>query len=151
MTRKSDLVPQDLAAILLDALRVEEVMPRPALREAILRRVAGEEARHGFTIVRDGATPWHAFVPGVSARVVFDDGRVQTWLARLEADARVPAHIHQGDEEIYVLEGTCSVEEVQFTAGDYMMARAGTAHGEMRSAAGCLLLLRTPSPSPAPA
>ena len=145
-----DPLPDDVIARLLDALAPADG-PSAALKARVMQRIVAEGSANGITTVRAGEGEWLPFIPGVAAKVLHDDGRVRTWLARLEAGARVPPHMHDGDEEILMLEGACIVEGIAMQAGDYQFSPSGSAHGEMSTAAGCMLLLRTKSPAAEPA
>lgn len=139
MTPRSP-IPEDLAALLLDGVAPQR--PPPALKSRVMARVARES---GISTVRAGAREWIAVSAGIAVKVLNDDGRVRTWLARLAPDAKIPAHFHQGDEECYLLEGKVFFGDVELNVGDYQVARAGTTHGEVHTPTGCLMLVRSPS------
>lgn len=141
-----DPLPEDVIARLLDALAPVDGVSA-ALKARVMQRIAAEESGSGITTVRAGEGEWLPFIPGVAAKVLHDDGRVRTWLARLEASARVPSHVHAGDEEVLLLEGACIAGGVPMQAGDFQFSPAGTRHGEMTTSEGCLLLLRTSYPA----
>lgn len=141
MTTRSP-IPEDLAALLLDAVAPHSPGPSPALKAKVMERVARES---GISTVRAAAQGWIAVSAGVVAKVLNDDGRIRTWLARLAPNANLPAHSHHGDEECYVLEGQVFFGDCELNAGDYQVARAGTTHGEVRTPTGCLMLVRSPS------
>lgn len=81
----------------------------------------------------------------VHVKTVNDDGRFHSWLARIDPGAVVPAHQHNGGEEILLLEGSCVVGGVPMQAGDYQFSPSGTRHEAMTTHTGCLLFLRTRS------
>lgn len=139
MTNKA-AIPDDLAALLLDGVAPQG--PPPALKARVMARVARDS---GISTVRAAAEQWTAASAGVATKVLNDDGRIRTWLARLAPNAKLPAHFHHGDEECYVLEGKVFFGEFELNAGDYQVARAGTSHGEVRTPTGCLMLVRSPS------
>ena len=141
-----DPLPEDVIARLLDALAPVDGASA-ALKARVMQRIEAEESGNGITTVRAGEGEWLPFIPGVAAKVLHDDGRVRTWLARLEAGARVPPHAHDGDEEILLLEGACIAGGVPMRQGDYQFSPSGSHHGEMTTASGCVLLLRSRSPA----
>lgn len=47
---------------------------------------------------------------------------------RLEADSRVPRHVHQGTEEVVVLGGRVRIGEVELHEGDYLYTQPGEEH-----------------------
>jgi hypothetical protein len=71
-------------------------------------------------------------------------------LLRLEPGGAVPAHEHVSMEECLVLEGEMTIAGVRFGAGDYHMAPAGVAHGELTSRSGALIFIRTGAEQPRP-
>jgi len=112
-----------------------------------MSRVAEQEASAGdagITTFRASERQWLKHCPGVDKLLLFDDGRSRSWLTRLAAGSRLPAHVHVGDEESLVLEGSCYLGDVFLTQGDYMVARTGSRHGEVYSPEGCLLFVRSP-------
>lgn len=125
-------------------------IPRDVLA-SMLERVVGR-IRVGdlhdpniVTTVRASEGEWRAILPGVCAKVLFDDGRTTTWLARMQAGSRIPAHDHDCDEEFLVLEGAMRIGDMPLGAGDYQHVRAGGHHPDCLSDAGCVVLLRSPS------
>ena len=127
-----------LAGPLPDAGRAD------ALRLRILDRVRGERPR--FLTVRAADGEWEVLAPSVAVKILEDDGRMQSFLLRLGPGARLPPHEHAASDELcVVLEGSVRLGDIEVSAGDYHVAMAGTVHGEVVSAAGALLFLRTAS------
>ena len=50
-------------------------------------------------------------------------------------------HNHPEAEECFVLEGVVNIDGLDYSAGDYTIAHAGTRHEAIRSAAGGLVYL----------
>lgn len=119
-------------------------VPPPAdLKSRLLTRIhtTGEA---GVMVHRSGSgvwhrTPWH----GVTyQRLHFDKTTgFATSLLRVEPGSRYPAHRHHGDEQSWVLEGSCRIGSVSIRAGDFAVAAAGSVHGVLESEEGCLLLI----------
>ena len=135
--------PDDLAALMLESVEPVELPEgaRDSMRNRLMGRIAAE--RGGITTVRAHDGEWRSFVPGVMGKTLHDDGRTRTWLARMAPGATVPAHVHEGVEEILILEGSCILGRETMNAGDFERAPHGSSHPEMRSASGCLLLIRS--------
>lgn len=149
----SDVLPGDvLDALLASVAPAKPRAPKLAgLKKSVMARVAEHEARQdapaddgGITTFRANQREWQAHCQGVDKMLLFDDGRSRSWLTRLGPGSRLPAHIHVGDEESLVLEGSCYLGDVFLNQGDYMLARAGSRHGEVYSPEGCLLFVRSP-------
>ena len=49
-------------------------------------------------------------------------------VVRLRKGAQVPRHVHHGNEEVVVLEGTVAIGGVEMHAGDYLYTEAGEEH-----------------------
>ena len=82
-------------------------------------------------------------VPGIEARRLLVDGRRErvSMLVRMAPGSSFPAHVHNGDEECYVIQGDLQVGDLTMRAGDYQFAPAGTRHPMQSTEQGCLLLL----------
>lgn len=83
-------------------------------------------------------------LPGVERRRLERDaaesGRA-TSIVRYASGASFSSHVHEGGEEIYVLEGSLSDESGTFPAGSYLRNPPGSSHAP-RSEAGCLLFVK---------
>jgi putative transcriptional regulator len=138
------------------------VEPDPALRKALLRRVAPSSAGHsplrssfqtaparaeagaGLLIQRAAEGAWEdASVPGIRVRVLFVDrpNNHFTALVRMEPGTSYPRHRHDGPEECLVLEGDLHVGDEVLNVGDYQRASVGSTHGLQSTKTGCLLLI----------
>lgn len=140
-------LPEDLLGWVLEGVQPAELPAHrhEALRRELMTRVS-EPAAEGLYTTRAGQGTWQPIAEGVDAKVLHDDGSTRTWLARMDAGARLPPHFHEGNEECFVLEGSCLLGDEEMHRGDYQMAVPGSSHGEVFSALGCLLLVRSPTP-----
>jgi quercetin dioxygenase-like cupin family protein len=139
------VLPPDIEAALAVALNpVEPAAPRAAaIRARLLDRVHRDGRR--FVTVRTAEGEWVPLAPDIAVKVLDDDGAMQSFLLRLDPGARLPAHDHPDDEVCVILEGTVRLGDVEVSAGDYHMAPAGSRHGELFSATGAVLFIRTRS------
>jgi anti-sigma factor ChrR (cupin superfamily) len=118
--------------------------PMPdAVRERLRARVLERAA--GIRVVRADAGEWMAVLPGIAIKRLRSDRerRSETNLWRLDAGAIIPEHDHHDDEECLVLEGSIIQDGVEYLAGDYLHARAGSRHLPLRTPRGALLLIRS--------
>lgn len=101
----------------LRAPSVAELMGLPlADAEAALARLADP-------------TAWRPLFPGFSVCSLGQIGASEAGFGRSEAGAVFPRHIHDGDEEILVLQGSCDDSRVGWLGpGDRVLHRAGTQH-----------------------
>lgn len=133
----------DEIELLSSALRRERVDAgfRERLRGRVLERAAG------IHVVRQDAGQWQPLVAGISVkrlRVDVAQGN-ETTLWRLEAGAVIPPHQHHDDEECLVVEGSIFQDGIEYFAGDYLHAVAGSRHSPLSSPRGALLLIRSQS------
>ncbi|HNA30956.1 MAG TPA: cupin domain-containing protein [Thiobacillaceae bacterium] len=144
---------------LMDTLLVAQtpVLPPPeralSLRQRVLERARREQPAEAaparpapgsvdHLTIRGVEGIWVPLLPGVSMKLLREDETTRSYLLRLEAGARLPAHGHDQDEECMVLEGDIWLGDVHAHAGDYHLARGGLPHGMLRTDGGCLLFLR---------
>ena len=150
MSFEHDRLPPDWAAHL--ALALEPIHPEPdraeRMRAQILARVRADAAPATHFTLRSSAGHWRTLAPGVDMKLLHRTPDSVSYLLRMAAGMRVPAHDHADDEECLVLEGDIWLGDTHAFAGDYHLARRGSAHGELRTETGCLLFLRGPLPEP---
>lgn len=127
----------DLAADVPEAAAPEGLLDRI---DAALDREAPPETR---TMRADGGR-WSLRSEGVWIRL-FDadkDTGINTYMLRCAAGAEIPHHRHPRDEHIFVLEGSISLGDLLLKAGDYHIAKQGSAHPVAKTAEGCVVLVR---------
>lgn len=119
-----------------------------AIGESIDAAVPPEDAKsHVLEVVRrlstlDGLRP----VPhctGVLASVVSRNAKRHTVmvLLRFAAGGVLPGHGHEGNEDAYVVSGTCRIDGRSYAQGDFHRVEAGASHGDVVSDNGCVLLV----------
>jgi anti-sigma factor ChrR (cupin superfamily) len=138
------LAPVEPSAARRDALRARILARTHA--PAASRDSLPARASDSVTIrARDGG--WIDLAPGIHAKLLFTDGRAESYLARLDPGTVIPAHRHPGIEECVVLEGRVEFSDGAYLdSGDYQAYFEGTSHGELRSPRGALLFLRYSEP-----
>lgn len=103
-------------------------------------------------IVKTTATEWTALVEeGINTNGIYvkvlrydeDQQRPPTILLKLEPGARYPYHNHPGGEELFVLNGSCFVNDTELQAGDYLYTPKDFKHA-VRTDTGCELMLMIP-------
>ena len=114
-----------------------------AIKERLLARLRAD-ARRFVTVRRDDGV-WQSLAPDISIKILDSDASMQAYLLRLAPGACLPGHPHPDDEMCYVLEGEATLGDVTVGPGDYHLARAGSAHGDVTTRTGCLLLIRSGS------
>jgi anti-sigma factor ChrR (cupin superfamily) len=138
------------------ALSAEPVTPPTELRERLmstaptrLQVVPGSAPgtmyeNDGVLISRPQEMNWApGQLPGLFSKVLFNDSRrgYTTALVRMLAGTHYPSHKHAGVEELYLLEGDLSVDELPMRPGDYCRGEVGSIHGEIFTNTGCLFLV----------
>ena len=122
------------------AASVNGVEPSPAVRDALLARVAAPS--HHTITATDGE--WiETAVPGLRRKILaIDRERDQiTMLIKADPGARYPAHRHSGPEECYVISGSLIVEGRVLRAGDFHHAEGDSDHSEIWTDEGAEVLL----------
>ena len=77
---------------------------------------------------------WDGFGKDVSVKVLRDDEHcgAQTLLVKIPPGGELPLHSHRGVVQKYVIEGACSIDGSEMTAGEYVLLPAhseiGRAH-----------------------
>jgi quercetin dioxygenase-like cupin family protein len=57
-----------------------------------------------------------------------NDAGGRSSVVRLKKQARVPRHVHHGNEEVVVLSGTVVISGVELDEGDYLFTQPGEEH-----------------------
>ena len=110
--------------------------PSTVLELSIARRET-----YGLRVLPAAQAIWTSVGPGLRTRTLVnhpDVGR-ELSLIRAEAGAALAGHAHEGVEELYVLEGSCVIEDTPMAVGDYHRAAPGSQHGPAMTDEGCLL------------
>ncbi len=132
-------------AELLDGIiaeSIEPIAPPPELRRRILDAVRATP--QNSRTVRSDEGRWVPLpFPGVRVKTlsVDEERGTATILMSFEPGSRAPAHDHHGDEESFVVSGSCRIGAISLRQGDFHRAGAGSRHGDVVSDEGCVLLL----------
>lgn len=102
-----------------------------------------QQSSKGLTFVNASEGLWLDLASGVRAKVLSFDpvSKRTTTLLRFAPGTSYAPHRHTTVEELYVLEGGCSIAGHEMRVGDYHRAEAGTEHHDTSSDDGCLLLV----------
>ena len=125
------------------------------LRTLVLRSMTSERVKYwkatialqqptkGLTFISASEGTWRELAPGVMAKLLSFDpaSRRATSLLRFAPGTGYAPHRHTEVEELFVLEGGCSIAGHEMTVGDYHRAEAGTEHHDTSTDDGCLLLV----------
>lgn len=113
------------------------------LRKLLIRTMIPRLSSNGLTFVKASEGTWRGIAPGVKAKLLSFDPISQrtTTVLRFAPGTRYAPHRHAAVEELYVLEGGCSIAGREMTVGDYHRAEAGTVHHDTSTDEGCLLLV----------
>lgn len=103
-------------------------------------------------IVKSNSVEWIPLVEeGINTKGIYVkslrrdevEKRSPTILLRFERGARYPYHNHPAGEEIFVMEGTATIEGEKLSAGDYLYTPPGFKHS-VTTETGCTLMLVIP-------
>lgn len=113
------------------------------LRTLLIRSVIPRPSSDGLTFVKASEGTWRRIAPGVMAKVLSFDraSRRVTTLLRIAPGSSYAPHRHTAVEELFVLEGGCTIGGRAMTVGDYHRAEIGTEHHDTSTDDGCLLLV----------
>jgi anti-sigma factor ChrR (cupin superfamily) len=92
------------------------------------------------------AVDWVERRPGVSWKVLWEDGERKAILMRYAPGATIPRHRHVGDEQIFVIAGSVADDAGVCTAGNYARRPPGCVH-TVRSEDGALVFAVTSGPT----
>ena len=110
-------------------------------------RLASAVTRYVLTpsdLTQDGPQ-WQVLRPGIRIRELFQGTYLRIALLSYIPGARVPLHLHTGDEHIFVIQGSQSDEHGDYQAGSYVFNPAGSRHS-VYSREGCLVLIQWQAP-----
>lgn len=137
-------------------LTADPETPRRRVRERLMKTIstalqppAGHAPgimydKDGVLIARSQAMNWQpGQLPGLFLKVLFNDTQrgYTTALVRMTAGTHYPSHKHAGVEELFLLEGDLSVDELSMKPGDYCRGETGSIHGEIYTNSGCLFMV----------
>lgn len=113
--------------------------------DQVWRTWGTDESAATFTLRSDEGQWLETGVEGVKIRRLFVDrtSNRMTCMFRMAPGSSYPSHVHDGDEECYVLQGDLHVGDIVMHAGDYQRAPGGSEHGIQSTESGCLLLVTT--------
>lgn len=130
-------------ALSILALSVPQVTPPPSLRTRLMESIDSSSVPQSpiddMVLVRADEGSWKpASFPGVQMRYLY---KRKTMLVRMAAASRIPAHPHATAEQCLVLEGSVTSNGVTAYTGDFVYMPAGSAHDDLHSQDGALLLI----------
>ena len=93
--------------------------------------------------VRCDDLPWNpsTFAARVFVKDVAVTGGLEMQIVRFEPGARLPLHIHECPEFIYVLEGELILGGQHLAPGWASVASVGSVHSDVHSDTGCVFML----------
>ncbi len=102
-------------------------------------------------IVKTSTTDWKPLVEkNVNTKGIYvitlrvnEKGRAPSILLKFDAGASYPYHNHPSGEELFVLEGSCFINEVRLEKGDYLYTPPGAKHS-VKSESGCTIFFMIP-------
>jgi len=115
----------------------ESIAPPAAIKQRLLTLVDSLSDLQGLRPI--------PHCSGITGKVLVRDRGRLTVALRFEPGAVMPGHSHIGDEQSYVVSGSCRFGDRTLAQGDFFSIDAGTSHGDIVSDAGCLLLVTADS------
>jgi len=121
---------------------IDPIAPPPELRRRVLDAI--RTTPQNSRTVRGDEGRWAPLpFPGVRVKTlsVDEERHTATILMMFDPGARLPEHDHHGEEQAFVVSGSCRIGSVHLRQGDFHRAGAGSHHGDVVSDEGCVLLL----------
>ena len=128
----------------LMALSLDPKPLRPVIKERLMTRIAAEAQYRPAVCIRAVQDNWvPTGVPGVAMKPLYRDrsNGLSTVLIRMEAGATYPAHRHLDTEQCLVVEGDLRWEDLEYGAGDFVVASADSIHPRLTTEHGNVLLI----------
>ena len=139
---------QVVDAIALDAGQQE---PSPDVRDRLIAAIndTPAEAKRGeqkIVSIRSNDGKWIEAQEGIFCKPLYFDkaSGMATSLVKMMPGKSLIAHMHEGVEQFYILEGDCNVCGEILGPGDYHRAPAGTIHETTSTVNGTMFLLVAP-------
>lgn len=110
-------------------------------KATLLNRIQTTESSHRFMFADQGE--WRTIAEGVQIKILRQESDSRSALVKRAANSFIPANQHDFEEEAILLEGEVWLEYILCGIGDYHLAHACSAHGEIRTDRGCLLFIRS--------
>jgi anti-sigma factor ChrR (cupin superfamily) len=146
LNMKNHDTPPTLDATLIEAMAAATPPDTPTasatarMREQLFQRI--HAISPGYIFVHSPEGEWVDLLPGVELKLLRQDGDQHSYLLRMATGTCIPPHEHALDEEVLVLEGDITINDVLCRSGDYHFAPRGKPHGLITSEAGCMLFIR---------
>lgn len=125
------------------ASKITPTIPAPEVAMRIKTKLmqSVQAGTHQFVFANQGE--WEQVFKGVQVKLLHKDGKQKSFLMKMAVNTSIPGHLHAQDEESFVLEGSVILEGILCYAGDYHYAQAGSQHQTIKSAEGCMLLVKS--------
>ena len=139
-----ELVNQMRQAAALIAESIAPVAPPPGLKDRLMTRIANYQEMKPLADVRSHDDNWKLGVmPGVDIKPLFKDKQtgMNTMLVRMEPGARLPAHYHHDVEQCLMVKGDIRWGELVYEEGDFVVMGKNTAHPEIYTVHGNIMLI----------
>jgi anti-sigma factor ChrR (cupin superfamily) len=142
-THKPESLDFDLFLELFEA--TPDLAPTDATKSQIkaklMQRVAQSRDAQFFVFAEQGQ--WRSINQGIQIKILKSDTQAKSFLLKLAQNTTIPYHDHQKNEETFVIDGEVWLDGIHCKNGDYHFAGVGTFHKEIRTEAGCTLLIKT--------
>jgi|GEM_PF-4423536 len=126
------------------------VSPPEFLEDVIMDKIAEEAEglteKNLFSFVGIEEGEWQQLFDGIRMKVLNEDlaAGKRTALLEFKAGSILPRHRHLGREEVYGLQGYCTLNGQRLQAGDYLLAESGSIHEEVVFEVDCRIIAVLP-------
>lgn len=122
---------------------LEAEAPPERVWRSLQKAIEAAEPKETVT-VRVGEGTWVEIAPGVQRKSLYADRGAgwESFMLKVAPGATIPGHGHRMIEECLVIEGDFSMGDLDFSAGDLLIAPPGLRHPPAFSATGGMLYVR---------
>jgi anti-sigma factor ChrR (cupin superfamily) len=112
-----------------------------ATSERIKSKVMGRVHDNRYEFVFSNLLDWQPVAPGVEMKLLHTSTEKKSFMLKMSPNSSIAQHVHDLDEESFVLEGEVWLEGILCHTGDFHYAQAGSNHKSLHSEKGCVLLV----------
>lgn len=146
--KKVSHIPKTSTSVLGDeitsaiATKIFSTNPAPEVEQRIKSKLMQRVSNNQNIFLFASQSKWKEISPGIKVRLLHEENHSKSFMLEMAANTNIPEHIHQQDEESFVIKGNVTIEGILCHEGDYHYAHSGTSHKIISTTQGCTLLVR---------
>ncbi|MGZ8271060.1 MAG: cupin domain-containing protein [Methylophilus sp.] len=112
-----------------------------ATLDRIKTKIMNKVKDNRYEFVFSSLLDWQPIAPGVEMKLLHKSTEKKSFMLKMSPHSSIAEHIHDLDEESFVLEGEVWLEGILCHTGDFHYAQAGSHHKSLHTETGCILLV----------